>query len=213
MKDIPVFPTQYGVASLTLKEIPYQETAYVVIRDSLEPLKLLDECRSFCRACGAEKIYATGHPALEQLPLFTAVWEMRCGLSAIPDTDAALWPVQEQTLEQWRQIYNQKVKNVPNGAWMTALDGKEMLQKGDGYFVHRNGVLLGIGRAGGDRIDWAASVSPGAGRDVVCALAHALWADTAVLMVASENQKALQLYESLGFLKTSEIVKWYEVIK
>ena len=35
MKDFPVFTTQYGVASLIMKEIPYQKTAYVIIRDSL----------------------------------------------------------------------------------------------------------------------------------------------------------------------------------
>ena len=134
MRDIPMFTTEYGVASLVLKEIPYQETAYIIIRDSLEPEKLLEECRGFCRACGAEKIYATGHTILEKRPFLTAIWEMRRDTAGIPDTDAALWPVQDQTLDEWRRIYNQKVKSVPNGAWMTEADGKAMLQKGDGYF-------------------------------------------------------------------------------
>lgn len=211
MRDIPMFTTEFGVASLVLKEIPYQETAYIIIRDSLEPEKLLEECRGFCRACGAERIYATGHPVLESRPLLTAIWEMRRDTAGIPDTDAALWPVQAQTLDDWRDIYNQKVKSVPNGAWMTEADGQAMLQKGDGYFVHRGGDLLGIGRASVEVIDWVASVKPGAGRDVVCALAHALTGDVATLTVASENQKAVSLYESIGFLKTKEISRWYEV--
>ena len=211
MRDIPMFTTEYGVASLVLKEIPYQETAYIIIRDSLEPEKLLEECRGFCRACGAEKIYATGHTILEKRPFLTAIWEMRRDTAGIPDTDAALWPVQDQTLDAWRQIYNQKVKSVPNGAWMTEADGKAMLQKGDGYFVHRGGELLGIGRACGEVIDWVASVKPGAGRDVVCALAHALTGDVVTLTVASENHKAVRLYEGLGFLKTKEISRWYEI--
>ena len=211
MKDIPIFTTEFGVASLVLKEIPYQETAYIIIRDSLDPEKLLEECLGFCRACGAEKIYATGHPALENGLFLTAMWEMRRDVAGIPDTDAALWPVQSQTLAQWRDLYNQKVKFVPNGAWMTEADGKAMLQKGDGYFVHRGGELLGIGRASGEMIDWVASVKPGAGRGVVCALSHALTGDVAVLTVASGNNKAVRLYESLGFIRSKEISRWYYV--
>lgn len=211
MRDFPVFTTEYGVASLILKEIPYQGTAFIILRDSLEPEKLLEECVSFCRVCGAEAVFATGHPCLESRPIYTALWEMRCQSAAMPDTDAALFPVQEATLEQWRSIYNKKVRMVPNGAWMTEKDGREMLKKGDGYFVHRDGTLLGIGRASGEMIDWVAAVRPGAGRDVVAALNHAVTADTAVLTVASENRKALSLYESLGFIKTKELSRWYRL--
>ena len=209
MKDFPVFTTEYGVASLVLKQIPYQGAAYITLQDSLEPEKLLEECVGFCRVCGAEAVYATGHEILEQYPLFTAMWEMRCPWESIPDTDAGLFPVVESTLEQWRNIYNEKVRNVPNGAWMTQADGKKMLETGDGYFVHRDGRLLGIGRAAGDTIDWVASVKPGAGRDVVLALAHAIMDETVKLTVAEENEKAVKLYKSLGFIKSKEISRWY----
>ena len=67
MKDFPMFTTEYGVASLLLKEIPYKETAYIIIRSSQEPEELLKECISFCRMVGAEKIYARGHEFLETL--------------------------------------------------------------------------------------------------------------------------------------------------
>lgn len=211
MKDFPVFATEYGVASLVLKEIPYQGTAYITLQDSLEPEKLLEECTGFCRACGAEEIFASGHGCLEKLPLYTAMWEMRCGWEAIPDTDAGLFPVVESSLEQWRQIYNEKVRSVPNGAWMTEADARKMLSVGDGYFIHREGQLLGIGRAAGDTIDWVAAVRPGAGRDVVAALNHAVMADTVKLTVASANEKAVRLYESLGFLRVREISRWYRV--
>ena len=211
MKDFPVFTTEFGIASLILKEIPYQQTAYIIIRDSLEPEKLLEEAAGFCRVCGAERIYATGSQVLESRPFFTAMWEMRCQRESIPDTDAALWPVQENTLERWREIYNSKVKNVPNGAWMTAADGQEMLKKGDGYFIHRGDCLLGIGRASGNMIDWVASVQPGAGAEVVAALAHAVTEDTVTLTAASANEKAIRLYERLGFIKTAEISRWYQV--
>ena len=209
MRDIPMFTTEFGVASLVLKEIPYQSSAYITLHHSLEPEKLLQESVQFCRMCGAERIYATGSDTLEKYPLYTALWELRRSREGMPETDAALWPVQEQTLDQWRELYNKKVVSVPNGAWMTQSDGKQMLDKGDGYFIHRDGQLLGIGRASGDRIDWVAAVRPGAGREVVCALSHALAGDVITLTVASENRKALELYENLGFIKSKELSRWY----
>lgn len=212
MKDIPMFTTENGVASLILKEIAYQQTAYVIIRDSLEPEKFIAECAGFCRACGAERVYATGHPALENRSFFTAMWEMTCPAAVLADTDAALFPVQERTLETWRSIYNEKVTRVPNGAWMTRADGEKMLEKGDGYFVHRGETLLGIGRASGEVIDWVSAVRPGAGRDVVLALAHATTEEKLTLTVASANKKAVKLYESLGFARAKEISKWYQVL-
>jgi hypothetical protein len=211
MKDFPVFTTQYGVASLILKEIPYLHTAYITIGDSLEPAKLIEECAAFCRMCGAERVFATGHPYLDALPVYTAMWEMRRSLDGMPETDAALWPVQENTLKQWQQIYNDKVRNLPNGAWMTDADARKMLEKGDGYFIHRGEVLLGIGRASGDTIDWVASLQPGAGRDVVLALSHAITEETVLLTVASVNIKAVKLYENLGFLKNKELSRWFQI--
>lgn len=212
MRDFPVFTTQYGVASLVLKEIPYRQCAYVIIRDSLEPEKLLEECVTFCRVCGAETIYATGHEILKQYPFYTAMWEMRCDRKSLRESGAALFPVQEKTLERWRSIYNEKVVKVPNGAWMTGADGKKMLQKGDGYFIHREGVLLGIGRASGGCIDWVASLRTGAGEAVVAALATLLTEETAELTVASTNTKAVALYERLGFAAVKEISRWYRVL-
>ena len=211
MRDFPMFTTEYGVASLVLREIPYQQEAYVTILDSREPDKLLEECVSFCRVCGAERIYATGEVSLEQYPLYTALWEMRCPTDVLPDTDAALFPVQETTLDTWREIYNQKVVKVPTGAWMTEKAAKEMLSRGGGYFVHRNGKLLGIGIVSDGVIEWVAAVQPGAGADVVCALNHAIAADTVTLTVACTNEKAVALYEKLGFVKIAERKKWYLV--
>ena len=213
MRDFPFFNTEFGVASLVLKEIPYQGTAYIILRDASDPEKLLAECVDFCRVCGAEAVYATGHEILERYPFYTAMWLMRCEANTLPDTDASLFPVQENTLEQWQRIYNEKVRCVPNGAWMTQKDAQKMLEDGTGYFVHRGGTLLGIGKVSGCEIQWVASVVSGGGKDVVCALAHAVWADSLELTVASENSKAVRLYESLGFVRAQEISRWYNVYK
>lgn len=211
MRDIPLFTTEHGAASLVLREIPCRQAAYIHLQATLEPEQLLRQCVQFCRMAGAEKIYAAGHACLERYPLHTSVLRMVCQRDSIADTNAALWPVQEDTLESFRCIYNEKTVRVDNSAWMTLSDGKEMLRLGDGYFIHRGDTLLGIGRASGEQIRWVASVQPGAGRDVVLALANAVCTDTVTLEVASTNEKAIALYESLGFVKATEVSRWYAV--
>ena len=211
LRDLPFFTTESGAASLTLSQIPYTEKAYIRIQDSLTPEELLKECVDFCTAAGARHIYATGHPVCEKYPEHTRIIQMRAELADLGDTDAALFPVTEKTLEDWRQTYNQKIKNVPNGAWMTLRDAEDMLKQGSGYFVHRNGELLGIGKVFDTEIQWVASVQNGAGVDVVRALCHAVSGDFASVTVASTNKKAVRLYEKLGFIPTKEISVWYTV--
>ena len=213
MKDIPMFTSEYGVASLVLKEIPYKATAYVKLISSQEPEKLLQECVQFCRMCGAEIIDATGDPLLEQYPLVTAIYTMQCPRALLQDTDACLFPVTEQTLHKWLDIYNDRMADVPNSAYMDSRDGKKLLQTGDGYFVHRDGKLLGIGKAAGDTVDAVISVVPGMGETVVCALASALNCDMVALTVASANTRAIRLYQRLGFVKTAELSRWYRVLE
>ena len=212
MKDIPIFTTEYGVASLILKEIPYQQTAYVRLQASLEPEKLLQECVSFCRMVGAEKIFAMGDPVLESYPFHTTMLRMVCHRDSFGDTDAALWPVQENTAAEFQRIFNEKAPSIPNGAWMTDKDTKEMLQTGEGYFIHRGDTLLGIGRVYDGELRFVASVCPGSGADVVKALCHAVTEDTVTLTVASTNEKAMALYQRLGFVPVEELSRWYRVL-
>ena len=209
MKDIPVFTTENGVASLTLREIPYRGIAYVKIQSSVTPDALIEECVQFCTMCGAEKIVATGHQALEKHPFRNAVIQRQRPLDGLPDTDAALFPVQEKTLKKWLEIYNMGMRDVANAAYMTEKDGLQMLQKGDGYFVHRGDTLLGIGKASGEKIGAIVAVQKGAGADVVLALCHALAGETVTLEVASNNDRAVRLYDRLEFVPVAEISRWY----
>ena len=212
MKDIPVFNTEFGVASLFLREIPYRQRAHIKIQSSLEPERLLAECVDFCRACGAEWIDGAGHEYLEKYPLITVLYTMQCDRSAIGETDACLFPVTEKTVQQWLDIYNEKMADVPNAAFMDSRDGKELLQTGDGYFVHRDGQLLGIGKAAGDFIDTVIAVKPGMGETVVKALSGILVGDTVRLIVAGANERAVRLYERMGFVKVREVSRWYRVL-
>lgn len=211
MRDIPMFTTENGVGSLVLKEIPYSGIAYVTIRDSSFPTEFLQECVEFCKAVGAKSVLCSGHEALESYDLHCAVVRMSASWDAIPETDACIFPVMESTLSQWRNIYNERMKHVDNAAYMSEVAAKEMLKRGDGYYIHKDGTLLGIGIARDDRIDCAASVVRGKGRDVVTALSHALISDNIILDVASTNTRAIKLYESLGFTKVFEVSRWYKI--
>jgi hypothetical protein len=130
----------------------------------------------------------------------------------LPETDAALFPVTERTTEQWRKIYNEKMRPVDNSASMTCHDMQDLIKHGGAYFVHRGEELLGIGIARGEMIDSIIAVKPGAGREVMLALCGSLTSERVVLEVASTNEKAIRLYENLGFLKTTEISRWYDVL-
>ena len=125
--------------------------------------------------------------------------------------NAMLFPVTEKTIGRWRDIYNEKMKNIDNASYMSEASAEELLKRGDGYFVHADGELLGIGVASDDHIDCVASVKPGTGREVVAALTHALYCERVVLEVASTNHRAIHLYESLGFIETAEISRWYKI--
>lgn len=211
MRDIPIFTTEYGVASLILREIPYRQEAYIRMQDTSAPKQFLEECITFCRMAGAVKIFATGHVFLESYPLHTAVWRMCRPMANLPETDAMTMPVTEQTLERWRDIYNTAMRDVPNASYMDTTDARKMMERGDGYFVHQDGHLLGIGIAGADTILAIVSIVPGAGKDILLALTHALSGEMVTLEVASANERAIKLYEKLGFIKTAEVSRWYRL--
>jgi len=213
MRDFPVFTTENGAASLVLREIPYRGVAYITLQDTQNPKELLAECVDFCKMAGAEKIYATGHQWLEGCPIYTSVVKMQRPKDGLPESSAALFPVTEKTVDQWRSLYNERMRGVPGASTMTREEGKQLLAKGGAYFVHRAGELLGIGIAREDKIEAIVSAKPGAGETVLLSLCSALFSDNVVLEVASNNQPAIRLYERLGFLKTELLHTWYDVTK
>lgn len=212
MRDFPFFTTGNGVASLILKEVPYSGTAYIRILSTSSPAALLDECVAFCKTVGATLICAADHAILSGYPVYTSIMEMSCCRESLPDTDAALFPVQKSTIATWRDLYNRKMRNVDGASYLTLLDCDKLLKEGNGYFVHRGPLLLGIGVASGNRIDAVISNISGSGKDVVLALNHALSGDRVVLEVASTNTRAIRLYDSLGFIAVREVTKWHKIL-
>lgn len=212
MRNIPVFTTEFGVASLVLKEIPYTQTAYIKLQSSLEPELLLSECISFCRAAGAERIYAAGDRCLQKYPLHTKVLRMQADKSELPDTCAIAKPVLPEELQRWKDCYNRSMEGVANAAYMDDMDAKDMLRKEEGYFIIRNDVQIGIGRVSGECILVVASMIRGSGRDTTLALLPFVSSNVVCLEVASTNHRAIRLYESLGFQCQAEVSAWYKIL-
>ena len=211
MKDIPVFDTETGVSTLVLKEVPYKQVAYVTVR-SVQPGGLgehLKECAAFCRMCGAEIVLATGHPELEDLPIYCKVLVM--------GTDPADWaapgrlePVTAETVGRWREIYNDRMRPVDDAATLTARDEKRIVSSGGAYFVSDGDTHLGIGWVEGEKLLAVASVVPGAGEKVLRSLMTLSWAGM-TLDVASTNARAIALYERLGFTVKGTRTVWYRI--
>ena len=213
MRDFPIFTTEYGVSSLILKEIPYKEEAYIRIRDVQEAFfqEHLAECVSFCRICGAERIYAEGSPLLEGYPPYTAVYEMRGTAHPDPEKTACLFPVTEETVGKWRTIYNESMRTVDNAGTLESREEKQILESGGAYFVHREGDLLGIFWLEGTKLLAVSAVQKGAGETVMHTMMSLIPEEPMCLEVASTNKRAIALYERLNFVKTGELSRWYRV--
>ena len=211
MRDFPIFTTDNGVSSLTLREIPYRGQAYICIRDVIPEYfeEHLQECVSFCKMAGADRVYTTGHSLLEEYPLYTAVVEMRMEARPDPAKMTNIFPVTEETAPRWRQIYNEKMKGVDNARTLETREEKQLAASNGAYFVHENGKLLGIGWLEDCKLLAVASVQPGEGERVMHTLLSTVEGATVTLEVASTNLRAIRLYERLGFVATQEISRWY----
>mgnify|MGYP002520398659 CR=1 FL=1 len=160
---------------------------------------------------GAEKIYAKGHPIVEQYPLHTMIYEMRGEAAINPEKLENLFPVTEKTVGKWRQISNERMRNVDCAATQTFADEKFLLETGGAYFVHHEGELLGIGLMKDSELMQICAVKSGVGERVAHTLLSTVEGSTVRLEVASTNERAIRLYERLGFIRTREISRWYRV--
>ena len=208
MKDFPVFTTEFGVASLSLKQIPYRGEAYIHLQSCLEEdrEKLIAECAAFCHLAGAEKVYVTPAKGDGDFQIL-----LLRGVPILNEEDVEnIFPVTEQTVGEFRKIANKRLRTVDLAAMLEKKDEEEILSSGGAYFIHRAGTLLGIGWLQGDKLKLIASVVPGEGYTVAQTLLSVQPGQSICLEVASTNAKALRLYERLGFLPVQALETWEE---
>lgn len=210
MRDIPMFATELGVASLMLKQIPYSGCAYIHIRSSALPREFLDECVRFCRSAGATRIFAAGNACLKDYPHCTDVILME-GPCPKTDFSANLVPVCDKTIHDWLTIYNEKMQDISISSHLSPQDIKELLKDSQAYFVYEQATLLGIGVVSGNKIHAIAGCRKGLGVRVFLALCNAISQDTVLVEVATNNLPAVRLYERMGLVKKEILSSWYEI--
>jgi len=211
MKNIPVFTTASGVASLTLSNIPYNKTAYIQIQDSMDPESLLQECRDFCIAVGAESVMASGHPYLEKHPLYTKVLMLKQSKNKLPASNAVLVKVSEIDSARWREIYLERMQHVPNARYISNADMRAYVNQEQCFFVRLAEKEIGIGMLRDDEIVVIAGLLPGMGREILIALADRVNAVNVKVTVSDQNKPAIKLYERLGFQLENVVSKWYKI--
>ncbi len=211
MRDFPMFTTEYGVASLILREVPYRQEAYIIIQSTENPEELLKESISFCRAVGAEKIYSRGHEILESYPVHCDILEMRGSIDVDEEKIGNLWPVTEETIESWRQFLNERLRHIDNAGTLEKAGEKEILELGGAYFVHDAGKLLGAGWLVEGELKVIAA-EPGNGEKVFHTLLSVDQPEQLELQVASTNLRAIRFYEKMGMIQTAQLRRWYRVL-
>ena len=211
MRDIPLFTTQNGVASLLFKKIPFTGEAFVHIRDTADCNALVRECVDVCRMAGGETVYATGHGKLTAYPLACAVLRYRVHKDLLAMTEAVAIPITMEQKAWWRDVYNRKMASVMGASPLSESETDRLISEEKAFLIYLACSAIGIGVAYDGEIQAVAALVPGGGQDSVLALANLLDSDTVALCVASNNEKAIALYSALGFCQTGVEANWYKI--
>ena len=217
MKNIPMFTSSCGLATLILKEIAWNGRAYVLVRSvwNDQTAALLDECRSFCRAVGAEEIYASWDA--EELPAEHA-WDMidmACPKSALPAPrqTVELEQATPETAEDYLRIYNQCFRDVPAAASydrksLEPLYGEELI-----WLAKVHGQYAAVAEISKEGLEGIAVLPEfrGLGYDLAAAVLRMVPSTEVRLKVASTNVRARRLYDRLGFAETGISRRWYRL--
>ena len=212
MKNIPFFTTMYGVASLTLDQIPFNRIAYIRIQTALEPDPLLKECLDFCKAVGAETVYATGINEPGNSLACVSVIRMTRKRAGLSNTDLTIVSADKSNGDSFRSIFNEHMRKISHASAMTGDDLNAIIEKENGYLLYRNQHLQGIGVADGEWIRAIISIEKGAGEAVLLGLNQMLKGESVTVELVDSNQRAKRLYEKMGFRLCETVSTWYKIL-
>ena len=216
MKDIPVFTGAHGIATLVLAQIPWSGCGYVLVRSVWDDAAaFLEECLGFCRACGAERVYATWE--LEDLPAEHAydMIAMEVAKAALPE--GATMEVEELTEENsgaFLAIYNQCFQTVPGAASYSQKDIERLLGEETAYLASVDGEYAAVAEISKKGLE-AVAVLPehkGLGYALTRTVLEKVPSTVIELKVASTNTRAIGLYERLGFKSCGILSRWWKLM-
>lgn len=219
MKNIPMFTGQYGMASLIFREVPWCGRAYIIIRSVWDgkTAAFLEECRQFCRIVGAEEIYASWE--LEELPAvhaydMIAMEREKAGLPA-PQTQIELEALSRENGERYLDIYNTCFRPVPSAASYDKTDLKRLYGLDTAYLAKVDGQYAGVAEISETGLEGIAVLPEfrGLGYDLALTVLPMVPRKTVQLKTATVNERAIRLYERLGFVRTGVLSRWWKLEK
>lgn len=215
MKDIPIFTGTHGIATLILSQIPWSGCGYVMVRSVWDDAKaFLEECLGFCRACGAERVFASWETEELPVPHGYDMVLLTMKKSELPEAEAVeLEELTEENSEAFLEIYNSCFQNIPNAAAYGKKDIQRLLGEETAYLVKRGeyAAMAEISKEGLEAI----AVLPqyrGLGYGLAVTVLQRVPSLTLKLKVASTNTRAMALYDRLGFEKTKTISRWWRLM-
>ena len=214
MKDIPMFTGTHGLASLVLKEITVSGRAYVVVRAiwNGQTEAFLQECLSFCRAVGAEQVYASY--GSEELPAVHAydMIAMELEKEKLPTGDPVeLEPLTPENRQAFLDIYNTCFREMAGASTYGKEDLNRLFDTDCAFLAKKEGKYAAIAEISENGLESIAVLPEfrGLGYDLALAVLPMVPRKTVRLKVASTNEKALALYTRLGFERKEPLSRWY----
>ncbi len=212
-----MFSSQGGTASLILREIPFSKKAYIILGTVVEENldAMIRECRSFCRACGAEICYISRPGGSLPLPHAHDILRLSAKKADLPQGESvSLAGIQEDNDSIYISLYNQCFSDVSGAAFY---DRKQiqriyLLRQKAFLALLPDGTPYGFGELHDNELS-AIGVLPeyrGRGYDLALALLRHCPGPEITVTVASDNPAALRLYEKLGFRMAETVSKWYK---
>lgn len=205
MQNIPMFTGIHGMATLILKEIPVSGLAYVLVRsvwkDNLAGL--LAEAGDFCRAAGAETVYASWED--RDLPAEHAydVLELTMDRENLPPPPepVVLMPLTDRNSRDYLTVYNGCFARMPGHASYGPKDMQRLQGKNLAFLVYRDGLPAAVAELGDNQLE-GLGVLPafrGLGYPLALTVLARLPGPVLSLRVVSTNDRALSLYRRIGF--------------
>ncbi len=207
MKNIPLFTSEYGVATLILEEIPTKGAGFVLVRSTDNLAGLLADGAKFCRMCGAGVVYGTGEGDFSGYPLAYGLLEFSAIKHQLPKPDGKvkLVAVDDSSGALFLQMYDQIF------AGQVGI-GTPKLEEGTGYLAYAGEKLVGIGQISPGRLEVIGSLKKGMGFSIAIALLSKISEEIITLQVCSLNETAIKLYEKLGFTEKGKMGDYYQIL-